>query len=57
MTTETRYADETEKEAVRSADETTRSRIWEEWVREVGSAEASRRWLLIFSATDASLTG
>lgn len=44
-------------EAVRAADEAERSRIWAEWVAQFGPAEASRRWLSIFSATDAPRTG
>ena len=44
-------------EAVRSADEDDRARIWSDWVAEFGHAEASRRWLSIFAATDAPRTG
>lgn len=42
---------------VREADEADRSRIWADLVIEVGRTEASRRWLAIFSATDAPRTG
>ena len=44
-------------EAVRSADEGERRRIWTEWVDALGKSEASRRWLAIFAATDAPKTG
>ena len=44
-------------EDVRAADGAVRSRIWAEWVTEFGRAEASRRWLAIFAATDAPRTG
>ena len=44
-------------EAVRSADEGERRRIWAEWVENLGASEASRRWLAIFAATDAPKTG
>ena len=42
---------------VRAADDADRSRIWADLVAEFGSAEASRRWLAIFAATDAPKTG
>jgi hypothetical protein len=44
-------------DTVRSADETERARIWAMWVEQLGHAEASRRWLSIFAATDAPRTG
>jgi hypothetical protein len=42
---------------MRDSDESTRSHIWAEWVNNLGHSEASRRWLLIFGATDAPRTG
>jgi hypothetical protein len=44
-------------EAVRSADEGERRRIWADWVEKFGAPEASRLWLAIFAATDAPKTG
>lgn len=52
-----RHLDDFDGDAVRSADEIDRARIWADWVNEVGPAEASRRWLSIFAATDAPRTG
>lgn len=49
--------DESEVETIRNADEVTRARLWTEWVDKVGRTEASRLWLVIFSATDAPKTG
>lgn len=46
-----------DEDEVRDADEVERSRIWKEWVEKLGAVEASRRWLSIFSATDAPRTG
>lgn len=52
-----RLMDDVDGELVRDADEETRSRIWAEWVSNLGYEEASRRWLSIFGATDAPRTG
>jgi hypothetical protein len=49
--------EEIEDELVRSSDEAGRSRIWAELVAKIGPEEASRRWLEIFAASDASETG
>ncbi len=49
--------DDVDAMAVRAADDTERARIWAAWVAELGQAEASRRWLAIFAATDAPKTG
>lgn len=53
----TKQMNDAEVEAVRNADEATLARLWSEWVNKVGRTEASRRWLAIFSATDAPRTG
>lgn len=53
----TQEIDEETVEAVRDADETTRMKMWADWVKELGSTEASRRWLAIFAAIDAPRTG
>lgn len=50
-------SDEEGAPQVRAADDTERTRIWQEWVDEFGPEEASRRWLAIFAATDAPRTG
>lgn len=42
---------------LREANEIERARIWAAWKKKFGPAEASRRWLLIFAATDAPRTG
>jgi hypothetical protein len=49
--------DEVDPEVLRAADADERARIWARWVSEFGSAEASRRWLEVFAATDAPKTG
>ena len=49
--------DDVDAAAVRAADDDERARIWVRWVAEFGQAEASRRWLAIFAATDAPKTG
>jgi hypothetical protein len=54
---EDRVVDDVDAITVRGADDAGRARIWTEWVVEFGQAEASRRWLAIFAATDAPKTG
>jgi hypothetical protein len=49
--------DDEQAAGVRAADESERARLWADLVAEYGRAEASRRWLAIFAATDAPRTG
>jgi hypothetical protein len=49
--------DDPDADAVRAADATRRAQIWAGLVSTLGPDEASRRWLAIFSATDAPRTG
>lgn len=46
-----------EEASLRNANEIDRRKIWAEWVDKFGPSEASRRWLVIFGANDASETG
>lgn len=46
-----------EVEEVRNADATERQKIWADWVVRFRPREASRRWLAVFGAIDASETG
>ena len=46
-----------DEDAVRSENPAELKRLWSEWVAKMGTEEASRRWLAIFAATDASPTG
>lgn len=49
--------DDIAAEDVRAANGAVRKLVWAQWVTEFGCAEASRRWLAIFAATDAPRTG
>lgn len=56
-TTDSVHESDIDEDAIRSSNPAELGRIWAEWVSRFGSKEASRRWLLIFSATDAPVTG
>jgi hypothetical protein len=49
--------EEIDEDAIRSADSTELKQLWDEWMTRLGPEETSRRWLRIFSATDAPKTG
>lgn len=53
---EIRLSDDFNTDDVRKANEASRARIWAIWVAKFGNEEASRRWLKIFAATDATHT-